>query len=262
MQDDAAVPRQHASGYTAGTYGASFADVYDDWYGGLAGTDAAVAMLTELAIAGPAAPALELGVGTGRLALPLAERLAAHGLAVHGVDASPAMVERMRAKPGSAHVTVTIGDMAGDDPPGPFGLVFVAVNTFFNLDSEEAQRRCLASIARRLAAGGMFVVEASVPDTTTDRERDHVGISSIAADRLVLTASREDLDTQIVTGQHVELVDGCTVQLRPWRIRWVTPAQLDAMAADEGLVLVERYASWERETFSTFSPQHVSVFRR
>jgi SAM-dependent methyltransferase len=266
MHDDSAVPRppggQTGGGYTAGTYGAAFADVYDEWYGGLAGTEAAVAMLAELALSGPAAPVLELGVGTGRLAVPLAERLARHGRAVHGVDASQAMVARMHAKPGAAQVTVTIGDMAGDDPPGPFGLVFVAVNTFFNLDSERAQRRCLASVAGRLVPGGLFVVEASVPDTTTERARDHVGISSISADRLVLTASREDLDDQIVTGQHVELVDGCTVQLRPWRIRWVTPAQLDAMAADMGLVLLERYASWERETFSTFSPQHVSVFRR
>ena len=251
-----------SSGYTAATYGAAFADVYDAWYGGVSDATAAVDYLAALALAGPAAPVLELGVGTGRLAIPLAERLAPHGVSVVGVDAAPEMLAQLRSKPGHERVAVTVGDMAGDEPAGPFGLVFVAVNTFFNLDSEAAQQRALGAIARRLAPGGSFVIEASVPDSTTDRARDHVGISSITTDRLVLTATREDHDAQVVTGQHVELVDGATVRLRPWRIRWATIAQLDSMAADVGLVLVERHASWERQTFSTFSPQHVSRFRR
>jgi SAM-dependent methyltransferase len=250
------------AGFTAATYGAAFADVYDDWYGSLGGADDAVAFLAELTTNGVRAPVLELGVGTGRLALPLAARLAGTGRPVHGVDASADMVARLRAKAGAERVAVTVGDMAADEPPGPFGLVFVATNTFFNLDSEAAQRACLASVARRLVPGGHLVVEASVPDVTTERARDHVGISSISVDRLVLTATREDRDGQVVTGHHVELVDGAPVRLRPWRIRWVTPGQLDGMAADAGLTLVERHASWRRETFSTNSSQHVSVFRR
>lgn len=258
----AAAPPPPHPGFGAGTYGASFADVYDDWYGELPGTDDAVELLTRLALAGPAAPVLELGIGTGRLALPLAERLAPHGRDVHGVDASPAMVERLRAKRGGDALRVTVGDMAAADPPGPYGLVFVALNTFFNLDSEEAQRRCLANVAARLAPGGHLVVEAAVPATGDDRPRDHVGISTITAGRLVLTATREDGDAQTVIGQHVELVDGEPVRLRPWRIRWIRPDQLDDMARDAGLTLVDRHGSWSLEAFSYISAQHVSVYRR
>ncbi len=249
-------------GFGAGTYGASFADVYDAWYGDLPGADAAVSFLADLALSGPPGPVLELGIGTGRLALPLAERLAPHGRAVAGVDASPAMVERLMAKPGAGTVAVTVGDMAATEPPGPFALVFVALNTFFNLDTEAAQRRCLANVAARLMPGGRFVVEAAVPAGVEERARDHVGISAITADRLVLTATREDPDTQTVTGQHVELVDGDRVRLRPWRIRWIRPDQLDQLAAEAGLTPTHRYGSWSLEAFSHISAQHVSVFRR
>lgn len=240
-----------------GTYGASFADVYDDWYGTLPGADDAVAFLAGVAARTPGRPVLELGIGTGRLALPLAAR----GVAVHGVDASPAMVEVLRAKPGAEGLHVVTADMAGADPAGPYGLVFVAVNTFFNLDTDADQRRCLANVAARLVPGGHFVVEAFVPGLDPERPRDHVGISTITPDRLVLTATREDRDAQTLTGQHVELTDG-QVRLRPWRIRWVTPDQLDALAAAAGLTLVERYASWSQEAFSVISAQHVSVYRK
>ena len=259
-QDAGTGPLGPEPGFGPTTYGAAFADVYDDWYGNL-DTDGATRFLAARALAGPAGDVLELGVGTGRLALPLAERLAPHGRAVAGVDASVAMVDQLRAKPGGAALAVTVGDMAGAEPIGPFGLVFVAVNTFFNLDSEAAQRRCLANVAARLAPGGCFVVEAFVPTPAGDRPRDHVGISALTVDRLVLTATREDPAEQTVTGQHVEMVDG-SVRLRPWRIRWTTPDQLDRMAADAGLSLVERYASWSLETFSSISSSHVSVFQR
>ena len=250
-----------APGFAPGTYGASFADVYDDWYRTLPDAEAAVAFLAERALAGPDAPVLELGIGTGRLAVPLAARLAPNGRSVLGVDAAPAMVERLLAKPGGDTVAVTIADMGGAEPPGPFGLVFVAVNTFFNLDTEADQRRCLANVAARLAPGGALVVETFVAESGVDRPRDHVGISALTLDRLVLTATREEPGTQIVTGQHVQMTDGA-IRLRPWRIRWCTLTQLDEMAADAGLSLVERYASWTLETFSSLSPQHVSVFRR
>lgn len=246
------------TGFGPGTYGASFADVYDDWYGALPGGEAAVDFLADAAARVHPHPVLELGIGTGRLALPLAAR----GPQVHGVDAAPAMVDILRAKPGADALHLTTADMAGPDPAGPFGLVFVAVNTFFNLDTEAEQRRCLANVADRLVPGGLFVIEAFVPAADPDRVRDHVGISALALDRLVLTATREDPADQTLTGQHVELVDGAPVRLRPWRIRWVTPAQLDEMAAAAGLSLVERYATWSREAFSVISAQHVSVFSK
>jgi SAM-dependent methyltransferase len=119
-------------GYGPASYGDAMADVYDEWYAELPQLDAAVECLFTLAEGGTV---LELGVGTGRLALPLAAR----GVRVVGVDASAAMIERLRAKPGSEAVVATVGDMAAPTPSGPFTLVFAAVNTFFGLDTEQAQ---------------------------------------------------------------------------------------------------------------------------
>ena len=147
-------PRPHWSpvdGYDASTYGDRFADVYDDWYGDVTDAVACTAKVAELARAAGGGPVLELGVGSGRLALPLVER----GLEVHGIDASPAMVERLRAKPGGDRVRVTIGDMADLDLPAapPFSVVLVAFNTFFNLATEAAQRRCLERVDGRARPG-------------------------------------------------------------------------------------------------------------
>jgi SAM-dependent methyltransferase len=149
-------------GYGSDSYGEAFADVYDDWYAGVSPVEATVARLAELAGTGPV---LELGVGTGRLALPLA----ATGLEVLGIDTSGAMLDRLRAKveargPGPGRVTGLLGDMASDLPGGPFPLVFAAYNTLFNLRTVAEQERCFRAVAARLAPAGHFVVEAFVPD--------------------------------------------------------------------------------------------------
>src|SRR5450755_4358232 len=134
------------------TYGERVADVYDEWYKPV-DTAAEVALLTELAGGGRT---LELGIGTGRIAVPLA----ANGVEVHGIDASPAMVERMRAKPGGDAIPVTIGDMAEVGIDGEFALVFVVFNTFFQLYSQLAQLRCFTNVARHLRPGGRFLIHA------------------------------------------------------------------------------------------------------
>jgi SAM-dependent methyltransferase len=144
-------------GYGPASYGDAMADVYDEWYAELPQLDAAIECLAGLAEGGTV---LELGVGTGRLALPLAAR----GVRVVGVDASAAMIERLRAKPGSDAVEAVVGDMAASSPAGPFTLAFAAVNTFFGLDTEHAQAECFASVAARLSSGGRLAIEAFVPD--------------------------------------------------------------------------------------------------
>lgn len=241
-------------GYGPSSYGDAMADVYDDWYGDLPQLDAAVERLAALAAGGPV---LELGVGTGRLALPLAAR----GLAVSGVDASAAMVERLRAKPGGETIATTVGDMAAAEPSGPFSLVFAAVNTFFGLDSEAAQRACFASVAGRLLPGGRFVVEAFVPEPGVG-PLDRITIRDLTAERVVLSVSRADPARQIAEGHYVELRDGAPPRLRPWRIRWADVGQLDDYAAAAGLGLEARWASWDGEAFGADSVQHVSVWRR
>lgn len=244
-------------GYDASTYGDRFADVYDDWYGGLTDLDACVARLLSWADGGPV---LELGIGSGRIALPLARA----GASVHGIDASAAMVERLRAKPGGAEVTVTVGDMAdlalAEGPP--FTLTFVAFNTFFNLASAEEQERCLARVAALLAPGGRFVLEAFVPtDPVEGAATRAVEPRSITADEVVLTVSLVDHEQQVVTGQHVHLRES-GIRLRPWHLRYATPAQLDSMAAAAGLELEARYGGWREEPFDGSSTVHVSTYRR
>ncbi len=246
-------------GYDASTYGDRFADVYDEWYADVTDVEACTARLAAMARE-QGGPVLELGIGSGRLALPLVEL----GLEVHGIDASAAMVERLRAKPGAGAVHVTVGDMADlalVDPP-PFGLVFVAFNTFFNLASEDEQRRCLARVSALLAPGGAFVLEAFVPsDDLEARATATMAPRRITADEVVLTVSQVDPVAQTISGSHVHLREDGT-RLRPWHLRYATPAQLDELAAEVGLVLEERRAGWSGEAFDDRSSVHVSTYRR
>ncbi len=243
-------------GYDASTYGERFADVYDEWYGDVSDAAATVSVLAELADGGAV---LELGVGTGRLALPLAAR----GLDVHGVDASPAMVERLRAKPGGGAVHVTLGDFADVDVdvPGGFAVAFVAFNTLFNLTTAEAQQRCFTNVAGRLRPGGAFVLEAFVPDTDAAPTGGGVTTRSITADRVELQATLADLTDQTISGSTIS-ISPSGITLRPWHIRWATPLQLDAMAAAAGLVLADRWGGWERVERSPDDRRHVTVYRR
>lgn len=254
-------------GYDAATYGDRFADVYDDWYDDPPATDACVTALSTLAhtIAATGADGtgatpprvLELGVGTGRLALPLA----AAGLAVTGLDASAAMLDRLAAKPGAEAVTTVVGDMAGPLPDGPFDLVLVARNTFFNLTTEAAQRACLAEVARALAPGGRFVVEAFVP-TDDEAPTSSVEVRRIAADRVLLFVDRHDPDAGEAWSSFVDIsADG--IRLRPCHVRYLRPAALDALAAEAGLTLDDRIEDWAGTSFDPeASAHHVSTYRR
>lgn len=243
-------------GLDATSYGEGFADVYDEWYGEVSDLDGTLDSVVALANGGPV---LELGIGTGRLALPLAAR----GVEVHGVDASPAMVARLRAKPGGGDVPVTIGDFADVQPsvPGGFGVILAAYNTLFNLMTADAQRRCFTNAARRLRPGGVFVVEAFVPSSDPDGIDGQVTPSTIEAARVVLHVTRRNPTTQTVEGSVVSITeDG--IRLRPWQIRYAPPAELDAMADAAGLELARRSAGWRDEPFHGESSTHISVYRR
>lgn len=252
-------------GYGPETYGDRFADVYDDWYAGVSDVDATVARVAALAASAGTegrGPVLELGAGSGRLALPLA----AAGLEVWALDASAAMVARLRAKPGAAGVHAVVGDMADlaalDAGAGPFAVVLCAFNTFFNLTSTEAQGRCLRAVAARLAPGGRLVVEAFVPPPG-DEEGAAVGAVEprhIGLDEVVLTVSRLDPAARTVTGQHVQLTEA-GIRLRPWVLHYTTPEGLDRLAAGAGLSLEARHAGWHGEPFTAASAIHVSTYR-
>ncbi len=243
-------------GYDERSYGDAFADVYDDWYGQISDIGATVTDLLELAGTGPV---LELGVGTGRLAVPLAE--AAPDRRVVGVDTSPAMLDRLRERDTGNLVEVVVGDMVDGLPAGPFTLVFVAYNTLFNLTDDGAQAACFRSVADRLAPGGRFVVEAFVPDDPPP-SGDAVSVRSMTADRVVLLVTIHDPARCAADGQFVELTNNGGVRLRPWSIRYATPDELDRMAHAAGLELEHRWESFGRAAFDPESPRHVSTYRK
>src|SRR5215471_6365104 len=180
-----------ADDYQAETYGDRIADVYDDWYADapFLDTEASVDLLAELAGDGPV---LELAIGTGRLALPLAAR----GLEVHGIDASEAMVAKLRAKPGGTDIPVTMGDFADVGVEGAYPLIFVAFNTLFGLTSQEAQLRCFRNAAAHLADGGVFLIDVFVPDLTRFDRNQRVQVNKLDTAEVQLVASRHDPVTQ------------------------------------------------------------------
>ena len=244
-------------GHDPTAYGASIAEEYDQLYEGVLDTDAAVACLAELAEGGAV---LELGIGTGRLALPLAAR----GLHVHGVEASPVMVERLRAKPGGADIPVTVGDftdVSEEAVTGPFSLVVLAFNTIYALPTEEAQAACFATAARHLGPGGRFVVDAWVPDPGSFVDGGAVSLRYVTADRLSLDTARIDPGPQRMETVQIVLTDG-QVRLFPANHRYAGPAELDLMARAAGLRREHRWAGWNREPFDVGSRTHVSVWRK
>jgi SAM-dependent methyltransferase len=200
---------------------------------------------------------LELAIGTGRIALPLARR----GVIVEGVDASEAMLERLRAKPGGDSIPVTIGDMAEVGVSGPFGLVYLVFNTLFCLLSQERQAECFQNVAKVLDPDGMFVIDCFVPDLTRFDRGQRVQTLAVTEDSAIFELSRHDAVQQRVTTQVVTL-DGYGVHLRPVAIRYSWPGELDLMARQAGLHLADRYGGWDRRPFDSSSGQHVSVYRR
>ena len=247
-------------GYRPSTYGDRFADVYDDWYGDVSDADATVERVTALAAAAGTGGVLELGGGSGRLAVPLAAR----GIATWTVDASLAMVRRLRDKPGGDRVHAVVADMAALplSARARFGVVLCAFNTLFNLTTIEAQTRCLAGAADRLVPRvGRLVVESFVasPHAEGDAAIGAVEPRHIGLDEVVLTVSRLDPASHTITGQHVQITEG-GIRLRPWMLRYMSPEELDVMAAGVGLRLVDRHAGWRGEPFTGDSPVHVSTY--
>lgn len=241
--------------YEPSSYGDSIAGMYDDWVEvvlGARNTSDAVACL--FALAGDA-PVLELGIGTGRLALPLA----ASGLRVIGIDASPRMLEKLRAKPGGAELEVIVGDFADVAVDGEFSLVFVAFNTLFALLTQDDQVRCFDNVARRLAPGGCFVVEAFVPDLGRFDRHQRAAVTHLELDSVALEFARHDPVDQRVDSQTV-LLSERGIRLHPVSLRYAWPSELDLMAELAGLRLRSRWAGWDRRPFTSASESHVSVY--
>lgn len=235
-------------------YGERIAGVYDEWFGA---RDDLAPMVDFLAARSQGRPALELGIGTGRIAVPLASR----GVPVDGIDASPRMVEQMRAKPGGRDLAVSIGDFADVRAPGgPYGLIYVVFNTFFCLLTQDDQIRCVSNVAANLVPGGVFVLEAFVPDLTRYDRGQRMQVDRLEEAFTRLTASVHDLASQrIGTREMVLGADG--IETFPVEMRYAWPSELDLMARLAGMRPVGRWGGWQHQPFTSASGSHVSVWQ-
>ena len=214
-----------------------------------------VAFLEQLAREGPA---LELAIGTGRIALPLAAR----GIRVDGIDFSSTMVAKLRAKPGGAQIAVTMGNFADVAVKGTYRLIYLVFNTLFNLLSQDEQVRCFENVADHLTDDGCFVVEAYVPAFLHRlHNNQYVDAEAIRVDEVRLDVLRHDMARQMIEESHVSL-SAAGIHLNPVVQRYAWPSELDLMARIAGLRLKQRWAGWKREQFTSTSDNCVSVYGR
>ena len=238
-----------------GYFGERVAAGYDESYPEMfapAVIDAVTGVLAGLAGRGRA---LELGIGTGRIALPLARR----GVPVHGIDSSPAMVARLRAKPGGDQVGVTIGDFATARAEGTFRVAYLVFNTIMNLTTQDAQVACFRNVAAHLEPGGCFVIEVAVPDLRRLPPGQNAVPFEVGPARWAFDVY--DTATQEMSSNYIELAGG-RGEYTTIPFRYVWPAELDLMAQLAGLRLRERWDGWTRAPFTSDSRQHVSIWEK
>jgi SAM-dependent methyltransferase len=241
------VPENYFDERIAKAYDAKWANLAEP-----AVVDPAVNFLAELTGTGAA---LELGVGTGRLALPLSRR----GVRVHGIELSPAMVAQLQAKPGADTIGVTIGDFATTRVGGTFTLAYLVRNTIANLTTQDQQVACFGNVAAHLEPGGCFVIEVYIPELQRLPPGETIRAFTVTPTHLGF--EEYDVATQIAYSHHYWMVDG-KLETFSAPFRYVWPSELDLMARLAGMTLRERWSSWAREPFTSDSRSHVSVWEK
>ena len=239
------MPTDHFGEPVADRYDESSAEAFEP-----AVVEPMVDFLADLAGGGAA---LELGIGTGRVAVPLAQR----GVRVHGIDLSEAMVARLRAKPGAQDIDVTVGDFATTVVEGRFSVAYLVFNTIMNLTTQDEQVACFQNAAAHLEPGGCFVIEVGVPALQRLPPGETVRAFTLSPTRLGF--DEYDVVSQGLISHHYWAVDG-TFEASSIPFRYVWPAELDLMARLAGMTLRERWADWKRTPFTSESTEHVSVW--
>ncbi len=240
--------------YEPSTYGDKVADIYDALpYVAARPTEATVEFLASIA---GKRRVLELGIGTGRIAIPLA----AKGFKLCGLDASQKMVAKMREKPGGDAIQVEFGNFGEVKIGGKFSLIYVVFNTFFSLPTQDEQVRCFQRIARHLSDDGVFAIEGFVPDLGRYDRGQRVGAINVSAERVLFEVTQHDISAQCIRSVQVEVRDGETAHLYPVQLRYALPTELDLMARLAGMRLRARYGGWNREPFNLASQLHVSIY--
>jgi SAM-dependent methyltransferase len=241
------VPKNYFDERIAKSYDAKWPELFEP-----AVVDPAVRFLADLAGTGAA---LELGIGTGRLAIPLSQR----GVRVHGIDLSPDMVAQLQAKPGTDDIGVTIGDFATTSVGGTFKLAYLVRNTITNLTTQDDQVACFRNVAAHLEPGGCFVIEVYIPQLQRLPPGETIHAFTVTLTHLGI--EEYDVATQIAVSHHYWVVDG---QLETFSapFRYVWPSELDLMARLAGMTLRERWSGWTRAPFTSDSRTHVSVWEK
>jgi SAM-dependent methyltransferase len=242
-----AVPANYFDERIARSYEARWPELFEP-----AAIDPVVAFLAGLAGDGAA---LELGIGTGRIAIPLRRR----GVPVHGIDLSPEMVAEFRANPGSGDIGVTVGDFATTRVEGTFRLAYLLRNTIMNLTTQDEQVACFQNAAAHLEPGGCFAIETGVPQL--QRIPPGETVRAFALTPTHLGFDEYDVATQGLISHHYSIVDG-RLEVSSLPLRYVWPAELDLMARLAGMTLRERWGGWRREPFTSDSTMHVSVWEK
>jgi len=243
----APVPKNYFDERIAKTYDAKWAELFEP-----AVVDPAVSFLADLAGTGAA---LELGIGTGRIAIPLSQR----DVRVHGIDLSPDMVAQLQAKPGTDDIGVTIGDFATTSVGGTFKLAYLVRNTIANLTTQDEQVACFRNVAAHLEPGGSFVIEVYIPQLQRLPPGETIHAFTVTPTHLGF--EEYDVVAQIAFSHHYWVVDGQLATFSaPFRYVW--PSELDLMARLAGMTLRERWSDWTREPFTSDSRKHVSVWEK
>lgn len=235
------------------TFGQLNADTYDDWQDP-GTTMQSVALIHELAAGGRI---LELAIGTGRMAVPLAGL----GNDICGIDASAEMIAKMREKPGGADIRAKLGDFADVEIEGTFDHIFLVFNTLFNLTDQDAQLRCFQNVARKLNRGGTFLIDAFVPDFSTYVDGQRTRTRGLGMDSAFIEASLHDSARQVIEFQRIRVNPG-GMSLVPLVMRYAYPAEIDLMARVAGLEKLARWGDWTKGSFDEHSKMHVSVYRK
>ena len=233
------------------SFGENAATRYDDHLRG--DEEAAASFLSALA---QGRPALEFAIGTGRIAIPLAEK----GVQVDGIELSPHMVERLHTKMGNNPINVTMGDMSTTTTNQRYGLVYLVYNTIFNLLTADDQVRCFQNAAHHLSPDGYFVVETALPHAWISPVRsDYVHAEQVNTDTVALDVARDDPVTQLLEENHIYLTTH-GITMSPIVCRLITPGEMDLMARIAGMRLIQRFANWQQTAFDIHSKAHVSVY--
>jgi len=241
------MPRDYFGECVADRYDERYADRFDP-----AVVDPVVDFLAALATD---AAALELGIGTGRVALPLAQR----GVRVHGIDLSEAMVARLQAKPGAERIGVTVGDFATTNVEGTFSVAYLVANTIMNLTTQGEQVACFQNVAAHLQPGGCFVLEVLVPGLRRLPPGERFQPFDVSPRHLGF--DEYDVARQGLVSHHYWIEDG-KIEVFSAPFRYVWPSELDLMAQLAGMTLRERWSGWKREPFTSDSTKHVSVWEK